>query len=127
LHARQLRRDFGRGLPADAFRQANVLSEGAVAIQPQDRIVLANVPVAGSALETFAASYVRLRRHAVADFDRGYPLADRDNFAVHLMPENPGRLDALLGPIVPAIDVAVRPAHGRGAYLKNRFAIFRNR
>src|SRR2546422_4646793 len=57
---------------------------------------------------------MRLGRDVVPDGDRRHPRAGLDDLAAQLMADDARRVDTALGPFVPAVDVVIGPAEGRG-------------
>ena len=114
LQAGKLRRDFPRGLPEDALGKPHELGVGPVLIDAQYPVVLADVRVACPALKAHGARDMRLGRDIVPDGDRRHPRAGLDDLAAQLMADDARRVDAALGPFVPAVDVVIGPAEGRG-------------
>src|SRR2546428_12913374 len=117
LQAGELRRDLSRGLPEDALGKPHVLGVRAVFVDAQDPVVLADVRVAGPALEATGAGDVRLGRDVIPNGDRRHAGTGLDDLAAQLMPDDARRADAALGPFVPAVDVVIGPAEGRGQNL----------
>jgi len=72
---------------------------------------------AGAALQTLAASHMHLGGHEIALFDAGNFVAESRNFAAKLVSGNQRRMNPVLGPAVPLIDMQVRPADGCNFYL----------
>jgi hypothetical protein len=64
----------------------------------------------GAALQAVAAGNVHLRRNKVPHRKPLYALTERRDGAAELVAGDIGRLDAILGPVVPVEDVQVRAA-----------------
>src|SRR5213075_2860169 len=76
----------------------------------------ADVAVAGSTLQAMPADDVSLRRHELADAEPGHAFAQPLNFAGEFVPDDEGRLEPSLRPLVPVGDVQVGPANARVAH-----------
>ena len=87
-------RDGGRELPDVGFRDDGVAGEGAVGIDAEDADVLADVGLAGAALEALAAGHVHLRADQVAFFDGGDAAAQPATAPENSWPGMSGRMDA---------------------------------
>src|SRR5262249_27468446 len=96
---------------------ANVFGESAVGINADDFHELANVGFAGAALKALAAGHVHFRRNKVAFLYRGDFVADRGNVPAKFMARNERRMNALLRPGVPIVNVYVGPANRGDLYL----------
>ena len=114
--------DGGRELPDIGLGDDGVAGEGAIGIDAQDAHMLADVGLAGAALETLAAGHVHLGADQVAFFDGGDAAAHAGNNAGELVAGNQRRMNAALGPGVPVEDVKVGSADAGGLYADKHFA-----
>ena len=100
----------------------DVARERALAVDAEDARALAHVRLAGAALEAHAAGDVALGRDVVADLDVVDVVSDLDDRAGELVAERERRVDALLRPLVPLLDVQVGAADRRGLDLDDDLA-----
>ena len=119
------RRDLGRQLravvlPDHRLGHGDVTREGAVPVDAEDPRALAHVRLAGAALEAHAAGDVALGRDVVADLDVVDVFPDLDDGAGELVPERERRVDPLLRPLVPLLDVQVGAADRRAPRPRRR-------
>ena len=91
-------------------RDAQVLGEGAVAVDADALRVLAQVPAPGEAVAADAADDVALAVDQVALLEPLHGGADLLDHADELVPDDHRRLDRLLRPVVPVVDVHVGAA-----------------
>ena len=96
--------------PHVVLRNRNVFGKRAVAIDPDDFDSLADVSVAGPAEEAREIGDVSLRRNSLADANRAYRIADRRDRSHELVSDDDWRLDAVLRPRIPCIDMVVGSA-----------------
>ena len=89
---------------------ATVLAEGSVCIDADDLHVLTNVSFAGATLQALAAGYMHLGRDEVAFLHAGNFVAEGHNFAAEFVSGNQRRMDAVLSPAVPVINMKVSAA-----------------
>ncbi len=122
LQAGQFRGNLARGLPEHALREPHKFGVRAVHVDAQDAVVLADVRVAGPALEAHAAGDVRLGRDIVADGDHRDVRPDFHHFTAQLMADDAGRVNAALRPLVPSVDMVVGSAQRRGYDAHNHLA-----
>ena len=108
-----LLRNGGIELPDIGFGNDHVLGEGAVGIDADDFHVLADVRFAGAALQALAASHVHLGGDKVAFFHAGDFIAESRDFAAEFVAGNQRRVNAVLRPAIPVVDVQVGAADGR--------------
>ena len=107
----------GIDLPDIRFRNANVLGEGAIGVNADDLHVLADVRFANAALKALAASHVHLGADKVAFLDGGDLAAHGGDRAAEFMTGNQRRVNALLRPSVPIVDMQIGPADGGDLHL----------
>ena len=96
--------------PDVVFRNRNVFGEGAVAIDADDLHALADMRVAGAAEQTGEVDDVPFGRDALAHANASHGIADCRDRAHELMPDDERRLDAILRPCVPGVNVMVGSA-----------------
>src|SRR5579864_3167243 len=108
-----LKRDSGIELPDIRFGDHDVFGEGAIGIHAYDLYVLADVRLAGTALQALAASHMHLGGNEVAFLDAGDFVAKGRYLAAELVSGNQRRMDAVLRPAVPVVYVQVGAADGR--------------
>src|SRR5438034_1108494 len=99
------------------FRDDYVFSEGAVSVYADDFDVLADMRFTCSALQTFTAGNVHLRGNEIAFFYAGDFVAVGHNLSAKFVPWDQRRMNAVLRPAVPLINVQVRPANGGHLHL----------
>ena len=109
--------DGGIKLPDVRLRNDHVLGEGAIGIYADDLHVLADVSFAGAALQALAAGHVHLGGNEVAFLDAGDFIAECGHLAAELMPWNQRRMNAVLRPAIPVVDVQVGAADGCDLHL----------
>ena len=114
---RVLQRNRGIELPDIRLRNHHVLGEGAVGVDADDLHVLADVRFAGAALQALAAGHVHLGGNEVAFLHAGDFIAERRHLAAELMPGNQRRMNAVLRPAVPVVNVQVGAADRRDLHL----------
>jgi len=114
------RQHIGRG-------HRDVLGEGAVAIDADDARVLADVTVAGAALETVTADDVAFGGDEVTRTEPRHAVTNRLDFSGEFVTDDDRRFDAPLCPRIPVGDVQVGPAHPRMADGDQHFAGARRR
>src|SRR5580700_5116797 len=114
--------DGGIELPDIRFRDDDVFGEGAICIDADDLHVLANVGFAGAALQAFAASHVHFGGNEIAFLNTGHFIAESGHLAAEFVAGNQRRMDALLRPAVPVVDVQVGAADGRNLHLDQHIA-----
>src|SRR5579885_2475204 len=73
-------------LPDVRFRNHDELSESAIRIDTDDFYVLANVGLAGTALEALATGHMHLSGNEVTFFDTGDLVSKRNNFSAKFVP-----------------------------------------
>src|SRR5439155_2587237 len=76
----------------------DVLGERPVAVHADDAGVLADVAVAGAALQAVAAHDVTFGRHELAGLEARHAVADRHDLARELVPHDHGWTDAAFRP-----------------------------
>src|ERR1044071_2933141 len=108
-----LQRDSGIELPDIRFGDDDVFGEGAVGVDADNFDVLTDVSFAGAALQALAASHVHLGGNEVALLDAGDFVAKGRYLAAELVSWNQRRMDAILRPAVPVVNVQVGAADGR--------------
>ncbi len=106
----------GVEFPDIRFRNDHVLGEGAVGIHADNSHVLADVSFAGAALQALAARYVHFSGYEVAFLDAGDFVTERRNFTAEFVTWNQRRMNAVLRPTVPVIDMQVGAADGCDLY-----------
>ena len=114
---RVLQRNGGIELPDIRFGNDDVFGEGAVGVDADDLHVLADVRFAGAALQALAAGHVHLGGNEVAFLHAGDFVAERRHFSAEFVPGNERRMNAVLRPAVPVVDVQVGAADGRDLHL----------
>ena len=97
-------------VPDVGHRQDDVLGERPVAPDAEPDRVGAQVPAAGEAVAAAAADDVALAADEVAGREVGDVAADLDDLADELVADDERRLDRLLRPRIPGVDVQVRAA-----------------
>src|SRR5262252_8555664 len=107
-----LQRDGGIKLPNIGFGNDDVLGEGPICIDANNLHVLADVSVPCAALQTFAASNVHLGRNKVAFLDAGHFVAECNDLTAKFVAWDQWRMNAVLRPAVPLVDVQIRPTDG---------------
>ncbi len=100
-------------LPDIRFRNHHVFGEGPVGIHADDFYVLADVRFASAALQTLAAGDVHLGGNEIAFLDAGNFVAERRHFAAEFMAGNQRRMNPVLRPAVPLVNVQIGAADGR--------------
>ena len=100
---RQVRPQVSRG-------HDDELGESAVALHADADGVGAQGSAAGHAVAAAPTDDVAFRADDLARVDRGDVLAQLDDFAHELMADDQTRLDGVLRPLVPRVDVEVRAA-----------------
>ncbi len=114
---RVLQRNRGIELPDIRLGNHHVLGERAVGVHANDFHVLADVGFAGAALQALAAGHVHLGGNEVAFLHAGDFIAERGHFAAELVPGNQRRMNPVLRPAVPVVNVQVGAANGRDFHL----------
>ena len=114
-------RDGRIELPDVGLGDDDVLGEGAVGVDADDLHVLADVRLAGAALQALAAGDVHLGGDEVAFLHAGDIFADGLDGAAELVAGNERGMNAALRPLVPLIDVQVGAANGRDFDLDQDF------
>src|SRR5262249_49151230 len=109
-HAGVVGRYLRIDLPDVRFGEFYVLGESAVGVDADDLHVLADVRFAGPALIALAAGDMHLRRHKIAFLDCGDVLAPGNDVPAEFMSGDQGRLDAVLRPLVPVINMEIGTA-----------------
>jgi len=104
-------------LPDVRLRYAHVFRERAWSIHPKDGHVLTDMRFADPALEALAARHMHLCGDEVAFLHRSDVPAHLRHVSAKLMPRHQRRLDAVLRPVVPLVDVQVGPTDGGGLHL----------
>ena len=104
-------------LPDIRFRNHHVFGKRPVGIHADDLHVLADVGFAGAALQTLAAGHVHLRGNKVAFFHAGDFVAEGRHLAAKFMAGNQGRMNPVLRPAVPLVNVQISAADGSDFYL----------
>ena len=97
-------------MPHVRLGDAEILGEGAVAVHADALRLAAEVALARAAV--VPAHDVAFATHALADLDALYVRADFDDFADVFVADGERRLDLLLRPGVPLVDVDVGSADG---------------
>src|SRR5205807_91361 len=98
--------------PDVRLRNHYVFCEGAVCIDTNDLYVLTDVGLAGAALQALAAGHMHLSGNEVSFFHTGDLIAEGDHFAAELMPGNQRRMNAILSPAIPVVDMEIGAANG---------------
>ncbi len=111
-NGRVLRRDGRIELPDIRLGNDDVLGEGAVGVDADDLHVLADVRLAGAALQALAAGHVHLGGDEVARLHAGHFVAHGFDGAAELVAGNERRMNAALRPLVPLVNVQVGAADG---------------
>jgi hypothetical protein len=70
--------------------------------------------LSGATLEALATGQVRLRCDIVPDLDQRDLGPHFHHFAAHFVTDNPGGMDAAVGPRIPIINMGIRPAERGG-------------
>ena len=107
-----LLRNGGIEFPDVRFWNDYIFGEGAVCIDADNLHVLADVGFAGAALQALAACHMHFGGDKVAFFHTRYFIAECGYLAAKLMPWNQWRMNAVLRPAVPVVDVQVGAADG---------------
>ena len=94
------------------FRNADVLCKRAVAVNADADGVLAPLDVACVAVAAAVAGDVALAGDALANVQTRYACAKLRDLADILMADGHGRLDVLLRPRIPVVNVDIRAADG---------------
>jgi hypothetical protein len=102
----------GVELPDVRFGNDDVFGEGSVGVDADDLDVLADVGFAGAALQALAASDVHFGGDEVSLFDAGDFIAEGGDFAAELVAGDERRVNAVLRPAVPVVNVEVGAADG---------------
>src|SRR5580658_3351584 len=95
--------------------------EAAVGVYANDFYILANVRLAHAAGAAVAAIDVHFGADEIAGLDGGDFRADFCDVAAEFVAEGHRRMNARRGPAVPAVNVEVRAADGRGAHADQNF------
>ena len=106
-------RDSRIELPDIRFRDDHVFRECAIAIYADNLHVLADVGFAGAALQALAASDVHFGGNKIAFPNAGDFVTEGDHFSAEFVARNQRRMDAVLRPAVPIVDVEIGTADGR--------------
>src|SRR5579859_1685977 len=122
-HRSVIRWNGGIDLPDVRFRNADVLSEGAVGINPDDLHELADVGLAGAALEAFSAGDVHLGGDEVTLFHGRDLAADGGHSSAKFVSGDERRMDAALRPCVPIVYVKVGAADRGDLYLDQHVGV----
>ena len=96
--------------PHVILRHRDVFGKRAVAIDADDLDLFADVRLAGAAEKAGEIGDVAFGRHAIADAHRAHRAADRRDGSHELVPDDDRRLDALLRPRIPGVDVEIGAA-----------------
>jgi len=107
-------RDGGRELPDVGLWNDGVACESAIGIDAEDADVLADVGLAGAALQALAAGHVHFGADQVAFLDGGDAGAGAGHNASEFVAGNERRMDAAFGPGIPVVDVKVGSADACG-------------
>src|SRR5262249_32959179 len=99
-------------LPDVGFWDLYELCEGAVSIHADDFYELADVRVAGTALQALAACDVHLGGNEISLFDAGDFAAVCDHLAAKFVSRDERRTYAALGPTIPIVDMQIGTADG---------------
>src|SRR5579862_8731481 len=113
--------DGGIELPDIRLRNDDIFGEGSVGVDADNFHVLADVGLAGSALQALAAGHVHFRGHEVAFLDAGDLVAEGGDLATEFVPGNERRVDPVLRPAVPVVDVQIGTANGGNLNLDEDF------
>ncbi len=109
--------DGGIELPDVGFGNDNIVGKSAIAIDADDLDVLADVTLAGAALQALAAGDMHLRRDEVALFYAGNLAANGGDMTAELVAGNQRRRNASLRPGIPVVDVQIGTADGGDLHL----------
>ena len=101
---------------------AEILCKSAVAVDADALCLLAPLAVAGAAVIALAADDVALAGNALADLEVGYALAKLGDLADIFMADRKRRVQVLLCPAVPLVDMYVCSADSRLADLDKNLA-----
>ena len=102
--------DLGEVRPQVAGRHDDELGEGAIALDSDADGVCAQGAAARHAVAAAAADDVAFGTHDLAGKHRRHAFAQLDDLAHELVADHERRLDGVLGPLVPAVDVQVGAA-----------------
>ena len=94
------------------LRNTDIFGKRAVAINANTNGILAPLDIAGMAVTAMVAGNVPFARDALADMQPCHAFAERGDFADIFMTDGHGRLDVLLRPRIPVVDVDIRAADG---------------
>src|SRR5690349_18113270 len=97
-------------LPDVRFGNLDVIGEGTVGIDADDLYVLADMRLAGAALQTFAAIDMHLGGDKIAFLDAGHFATDSGDRSAKFMAGHERWMDALLRPRIPFVNVKVSTA-----------------
>src|SRR5438128_6704601 len=106
-HAGIVRGNAGIDLPDVRFGDLDILGKSAIGIHADDLYVLADVGLADTTLEAFAAGHMHLGGNEVAFLDGSDVFAYRGDMPAEFVPGNKRRFDAALCPLVPVVDVQI--------------------
>ena len=102
----------GIELPDVGLGNDDVFCERAVGVDADDLHMLADVRLAGAALQALAAGHVHLGGNEVAFLNAGDFFAEGFDLAAELVSGDERRMNAALRPLVPLINVQVGAADG---------------
>ena len=88
-----------------------------------DLHLLAVMGVSRQAFCAAIAGNMRFPRHPVTDGEPPHGASHLHNIAAEFMPEHHGKVQPLLGPGRPVIDMLIRAADGRIAHLHQNFVV----
>jgi hypothetical protein len=91
-------------------------------IDADDFHVLADVGLAGAALQALAAGDVHLGGNEVAFFNAGHFIAESGDLAAKFMARNQRGMNPVLGPAVPVINVQIGAANRSYLYFDQNVA-----
>ena len=110
LQAREFRGNIRRCFPESTFRKSDMFRTGAIEINSEDSIILADVPIARPALKARPTCQMRFSGDVIANRDGRNAAAKLHDLTAQLVTDDSRWMDSSLGPCVPAIDMIIGPA-----------------
>ncbi len=100
----------GIELPDIRFRNHHVFGERPIGVDADDLHLLADVRFARAALQAFAAGDVHFGGNKIAFLHARNFVAERGHLAAKFMPRNQRRMNAVLRPAIPVVNVQIGSA-----------------
>ena len=110
-------RNRGIELPDVRLRNHHILGECPIGINANDFHALANMRFAGAALQALATGNMHLGGYEIAFLNASHFIAERRHLSAEFMSWNQRRMNPVLCPAVPVVDVQIGATNGCNLHL----------